>query len=217
MLWQMINLLRTPQLLIAFIIFLILPLLFSISFHELAHGYIAYKFGDMTPKLMGRLTLNPFAHLDPLGTILLFIVGIGWAKPVIININNIPNKNHQMLVALAGPLSNFSLAVIFATAISIFENHLALNPDHFIIILFNMVVMINIALGVFNLIPIPPMDGSRIVSWVLPEKLKIAYNKLESYGMFILLLILFTIGFDWIFKIAKIFQQYLYLLLKVSI
>ena len=89
MLWQMIDLLKTPQLLIAFIIFLVFPLLFSISFHELAHGYAAYKFGDMTPKLMGRLTINPFAHLDPLGTILLFIIGLGWAKPVIININNI--------------------------------------------------------------------------------------------------------------------------------
>ena len=217
MLWQMIDLLKTPQLLIAFIIFLVFPLLFSISFHELAHGYAAYKFGDMTPKLMGRLTLNPFAHLDPLGTILLFVIGLGWAKPVIININNIPNKNHQMLVALAGPASNFLLAAIFAILISVFENYLYLPSNHFIIMFFNIVIMINIALAVFNLIPIPPMDGSRIVSWILPEKLKIAYNKLENYGMFILLLILFTIGFEGIFKIAEILQLQLYQLLEVTI
>jgi len=217
MLWQMIELLKTPQLLIAFIIFLVFPLLFSISFHELAHGFAAYKFGDMTPKLMGRLTLNPFAHLDPLGTILLFVIGLGWAKPVIININNIPNKNHQMLVALAGPASNFLLAAIFAILISVFENYLYLPTNHFIIMFFNIVVMINIALAVFNLIPIPPMDGSRIVSWALPEKLKIAYNKLENYGMFILLLILFTIGFEGIFKIAEILQLQLYKLLEVTI
>ncbi len=217
MLWQMIDLLKTPQLLIAFIIFLVFPLLFSISFHELAHGYAAYKFGDMTPKLMGRLTINPFAHLDPLGTILLFVIGLGWAKPVIINIKNIPNKNHQMLVALAGPASNFLLAAIFAIFISVFENYLNLTSNHFIIAFFNIVVMINIALAVFNLIPIPPMDGSRIVSWALPEKLKIAYNKLENYGMFILLLILFTIGFEGIFKLAEILQMQLYTLLKVSI
>ena len=93
---------------------MIFPLLFSIAFHEMAHGWVAYKLGDPTAKIMGRLTLNPLKHLDPMGTLLLLIIGLGWAKPVIVNLQNIPNRTHQMLVALAGPASNFLLAVIFS-------------------------------------------------------------------------------------------------------
>jgi len=215
MLWTMIDLLKTPQLLLAFIILLIIPLLFSIAFHELAHGYVAYKFGDITPKVMGRLTLNPFAHLDPMGTILLLLVGLGWAKPVIINLQNIPNQTKQMLVALAGPASNFFLAFLFGAIISLMQNELGINSNNFIITLFHVVVKINIGLGLFNLIPIPPLDGSRIVSWLLPEKLKLQYEKLEAYGMFILMLLLVTVGFGGIFKVAVILQKYLYILLKV--
>lgn len=215
MLWTMIDLLKTPELLLAFILLLIIPLLFSIAFHELAHGFVAYKFGDMTPKIMGRLTLNPFAHLDVLGTILLLVVGLGWAKPVIININNIPNQTKQMLVALAGPASNFLLALIFGIIISVLENDFSFASNHFVILLFHMVVKINIGLALFNLLPIPPMDGSRIISWLLPEKLKTTYEKLEAYGMFILMLLLVTIGFGFIFKMASFLQSHLYTLLKV--
>ncbi len=214
---QILELMDTPILLIAFVLLLIVPLLFSIAFHEFAHGWVAYKFGDITPKLMGRLTLNPFAHLDPLGTILLFIIGLGWAKPVIINIENIPNSTKQMLVALAGPTSNFLLAIIFTLIISVLENDFLVSPNNFVIMLFNMLVTINIALGVFNLIPIPPLDGSRILSWILPEKLKYIYNYIENYGIFIMILILFTVGFSGIFKISYYLQHHLYLWLKVNI
>lgn len=215
MLWTMIDLIKTPILLLAFVFLTIVPLLFSIVLHELAHGFVAYKFGDITPKAMGRLTFNPIAHLDPLGTLLLFVIGLGWAKPVIVNLENIPNSTKQMLVALAGPLSNFLLALIFAGAISILENDFLFPPNHFVIIFFHMVVKINIGLGLFNLIPIPPMDGSRVVSWLLPNKLKEGYNKLEPYGMFILMFLFFVIGFDWLFKYAIMLQKYLYVLLKI--
>jgi len=216
MLWTMIDLIKTPELLLLFVVLLIIPLLFSIAFHELAHGYVAYKFGDITPKVMGRLTLNPFAHLDPLGTILLFVVGLGWAKPVLINLQNIPNATKQMLVALAGPVSNFFLALVFALFISIMENLLGFSHNNFVIALFHMVVRINIGLGLFNLIPIPPMDGSRIVSWILPSKLKQLYNRLEDYGMFILMVLLVTVGFGGIFVLASIVQGFLYALLGIK-
>jgi len=217
MLWQMIRLVNNPLLLLLFIVFTIVPLLFSIAFHELAHGYVAYKFGDITPKAMGRLTLNPLKHLDLLGTILLITVGLGWAKPIIINPNNIPTSTKQMLVALAGPSSNFLLALIFACIISFLENYCDITYNNFIIMFFNVVVTINIALGVFNLVPLPPLDGSRIVAWLLPIKLKEQYYKLEKYGMFIMLLLLFTIGFSGIFVFANIIQKYLYQILKVAI
>lgn len=217
MLFQMINLIQKPLFLVLYIVLLIIPLLFSIAFHEFAHGYVAYKFGDLTPKLMGRLTLNPFKHLDVLGTILLLIVGLGWAKPVIINLQNVPNQTKQMLIALAGPVSNFSLALLFSLLIYFFQYYKILFFEAFIITLFDKIVLINIVLALFNLIPIPPLDGSRIVTWLLPEKLKYLYNKYENYGLFIMLLILFTIGFSWLFNYANILKQELYIFIGITI
>ena len=215
MLWTMIDLIKTPMLLLLFIVLVIIPLLFSVVFHELAHGYIAYKFGDMTPKLMGRLTLNPLAHLDKLGTILLLVVGLGWAKPVIINLKNIQNSTNQMLVALAGPVSNFLLAIVFTGIISILINDFSLSSKHIVIMFLNAVVRINIGLGLFNLIPVPPLDGSRIVSWLLPAEFENYYNRFEQFGFAIIMLIFFTVGFDWIFKLANLLQNHLYRLLGV--
>ncbi|MDD3594083.1 MAG: site-2 protease family protein [Candidatus Gastranaerophilales bacterium] len=211
MFFHLIELSKNPIMFLGFIVFLVMPLLFSISFHELAHGYIAYKFGDITPKMQGRLTLNPLAHLDPAGTIMLFLIGLGWAKPVIINLQNIPDRTQQMLVALAGPASNFLLAVVFALFVSITpQNH------EFIITLFDMVVKINLGLMLFNLLPIPPLDGSRIVSWLLPPELERQYNSIEPYGIFILLIIIFTVGFGFIFQISSKIKMFLYGLMQIQ-
>ena len=217
MLWQMLSLLKSPVLLVLFVVLMIFPLLFSIAFHELAHGFVAYKFGDPTAKMMGRLTLNPFKHLDPMGTICLLVVGLGWAKPVIVDLRNIQNPTHQMLVALAGPMSNFLLAVVFALMISGFENYLLLPANHLIITFLNIIVTINLGLCVFNLLPIPPMDGSRILAWMLPARLEEEYYKLEPYGMFILMAILVFIGYSWIFIPANFIKFYLYNFLQVVV
>ena len=214
MLWQMISLIKSPILLILFVILMIFPLLFSIAFHEFAHGWTANKFGDPTAKMMGRLTLNPFKHLDPMGTLMMFVVGLGWAKPVIVDMRNIPNPTHQMLVALAGPASNFFLAIIFALAIALSIN-LGISANSYVIVFLNIIVTINMGLGIFNLLPVPPMDGSRIVAWILPDKLENEYMKLEPYGMFILMLMLVFNGFQYVFYVANFVKYYLYGLLGI--
>lgn len=198
--------------LIAFVL-LTTPLLISITIHEWAHGFAAYKFGDNTPKEQGRLSLNPFAHLDPVGTLMLFIVGIGWAKPVEINPYNINNRFKLMLVALAGPLSNFIMAVLFSFAayLTLKTSGLSvLNPEVSLLALFivflELIIRINLALGMFNLIPLPPLDGANIVRNLLPEKLSEFYFRLAPYGFPILLVLIFTGIIDHIFNFADFLQ-----------
>jgi len=193
------------------------PLLISITFHEWSHGFVAYKFGDQTPKNYGRLTLNPLAHLDLAGTLMLLIVGIGWAKPVPINLANLKNRTQEMLVALAGPVSNFILAVSFTVIVVLLQNLLINNTNPFIPIinqLFYLVIKINLILGIFNLLPVPPLDGSRIVAWLLPEKLEELYMTIAPYGMIILIIILFTVGFKSIFNIADYIEIQLFKLIQ---
>jgi Zn-dependent protease len=171
-------------------------LLFSVIIHEMAHGYVALKNGDPTAKMLGRLTLNPIPHIDPIGTILLpFLLLIsgtgiifGWAKPVPVNPLNYRNYWWgEATVSAAGPLSNLALAVIFS-----FVFHLGpLNLGLMKLAYFG--VTINILLALFNLIPIPPLDGSHILALLLPRDLARLYAYLEPVG-FILLLILFYTG-----------------------
>lgn len=179
-------------------IFLIVVLLFSIIIHEYAHGWVAYKLGDPTPKLSGRLTLNPLAHIDIFGTIMLPILlllisrgsfAFGYAKPVPINPYNFKNpKKEIMWVGLAGPLSNLILAAIFAILIK-------LNfPRPFPYDIFIWGLLINLILMIFNILPIPPLDGSRIVTSFLPHKYAYQYLKLEMIG-FVLIVILVASGF----------------------
>ncbi|MCK4810336.1 MAG: site-2 protease family protein [Candidatus Omnitrophica bacterium] len=179
-------------------IFLIVVLLFSIIIHEYAHGWVAYKLGDPTPKLSGRLTLNPLAHIDVFGTIMLPILlllisrgsfAFGYAKPVPINPYNFKNpKKEIMWVGLAGPLSNLILAAIFAILIK-------LNfPRPFPYDIFIWGLLINLILMIFNILPIPPLDGSRIVTSFLPHKYAYQYLKLEMIG-FVLIVILVASGF----------------------
>ncbi len=147
----------------------ILVLLTSLSFHELAHAYVADKLGDNTARNMGRITMNPLAHLDPVGTIMILLVGFGWAKPVQVDSRNFKNQRKGMAaVALAGPLANFLLAFITLVLgktvwwIAILNNSAGTIVQNIISILYSM-SFTNIALGVFNLIPVPPLDGSKVL------------------------------------------------------
>ncbi len=193
----------------------IIPVLFAITVHEVAHGWVASKLGDHSAKMMGRLTLNPIKHIDPIGTILmpavLYLTGspflFGWAKPVPINPNALRNPKHDMSwVALAGPMSNFMMAGLWLASIFIaFEI-----KSQFLIDMAQVGISINLVLGVLNLLPLPPLDGSRVVSSLLPNKLAYEYNKLESYGLFILLGLLFLGIFEKvILPIVKILQTFM--------
>jgi len=216
LMWLLQLLLTNPLKFLIAVVILLVPLLVSITVHEWAHGFAAYKFGDETPKLQGRLSFNPFAHLDPLGVLMLLVIGIGWAKPVLINPNNIDGKFKLMLVALAGPLSNFILAfltaVIVAFTLKIPEFHLF--SRDFLVYLLHMIVKINLMLAMFNLMPIPPLDGSNILKYFMPDSLAQSYEKLAPYGIFILLIILYTVGFDSLYKAAEFVERGMYSLIK---
>jgi Zn-dependent protease len=185
---------------------------FSVILHEIAHGWVAYRLGDPTAKLEGRLTLNPFPHIDPFGTILLPAlliwahspVVLGWAKPVPVNFAFLRNPKRDMIwVGLAGPLVNIFLAVIF----SIF---LRLNSIPVIDPIIKMGIMVNLVLAIFNLIPIPPLDGSRFVMGVLPYDVARMYAGLERYGIIIVFLLLyFGVLNSVIWPIVMFFARYL--------
>ncbi len=172
------------------------PLLFALTIHELAHGYVAWRLGDPTAKNEGRLTLNPLKHLDPIGVLAFIIMKIGWAKPVPVNPHYFRNPQRDMLlVALAGPGSNILLAVASAALAHFFVAFriLPLFVLHPLVAMLAASVWINIMLAVFNCIPIPPLDGSRVVMGLLPPQAARGYARLEPFG-FILLLVLFYTG-----------------------
>jgi len=178
-------LLRNP----AMFFILAIPLLYSVIAHEVAHGWVAYLFGDDTAKRSGRLSLNPLPHLDLMGTIALFIVGFGWAKPVPVNFSRLRNSRLGLIcVSLAGCLTNIIIAAI-AIFLLQFQN-IRMNP--FAATLLLVVARINIILGAFNLIPIPPLDGSKVLMGFLPPEAQRSLAALEPYGFFILIILLFT-------------------------
>jgi len=173
------------------------PFLFALTVHEFAHGYLAYRFGDPTAKMQGRLTLNPLKHLDPLGVIAFIIMKIGWAKPVPIDARYFKDPVRQLLwVSLAGPGANLLTAVACGLLAKLLLPLGSLLPAFFLRPLLQMLVAgvwINIMLAVFNLVPIPPLDGSKILLGLLPRQSARLYLKLEPFG-FILLLLLFYSG-----------------------
>jgi len=164
-------------------------LLYSVIIHEVSHGCVAYLFGDDTAKSYGRLTLNPASHLDPLGTLMLFMVGFGWAKPVPIDYYRLKNSRLGLIcVSLAGCLANILIAAV-ALFLLQFEN-VRSNPGLSVVL--QLAARINIILGAFNLIPIPPLDGSKILMSVLPEGAQRQLMIIEPFGFFILAALLFT-------------------------
>ncbi len=183
------------------IIVWVIPVVFAITVHEAAHGWVAKKYGDNTAKMLGRLTLNPLKHIDPVGTILLpgilLLTGtgfiFGWAKPVPVDARNFKNPRQDMaIVALAGPVSNLLMAVGWALIARV---GVMINVEFMTLpmIYWGIAgISINLVLALINLIPIPPLDGSRVVSGILPNRWAWQYNKLERYGFLILLLMLFT-------------------------
>ncbi len=187
-----------------------LPILIAITFHEVSHGFVAYKLGDPTAKMLGRLTLNPIAHIDIFGTILLPVMLIvltdgrfvfGYAKPVPINPMNFKNPRQGMaLSASAGPVTNIALAVISVLLLKFAVMPLsAFSPESVreavlkpLLMILSSSAVINVVLAVFNMIPIPPLDGGRVLTGLLPYKQAISFSKIEPFGFIIVLVLIYT-------------------------
>ncbi len=185
----------------------VLPLLFGITLHEAAHGWVAARLGDKTALMLGRVTLNPLKHIDPMGTILvpglLMLAGggviFGWAKPVPVTWQNLKRpKQDMVLVALAGPMANLFMALLWALIARV---GMALPPDFAwvavpLVLMGEVGIFINTILMVLNLLPLPPLDGGRVLAGLLPGPLAWRFSRIEPYGFFILLGLLFT-GILW--------------------
>lgn len=195
------------------LIFQLLVLIFSVMIHEISHGFVAEKLGDPTARLAGRLTLNPLRHLDPFGSILLpFLLYyltsgammFGWAKPVPYDPSRLKNPQRAAgQIAAAGPLSNFLIAIVFGIFLRL-SSALDFSAVPLLPLFLGVIVYINILLGVFNLVPIPPLDGSRVLFAILPptESSARLAASLERYGLFLLLLFVFF-GFNLIIPIIQ--------------
>jgi len=165
-----------------------IPLLFSVIIHEVAHGWVAYRMGDPTAKRLGRLSFNPLKHLDPIGTLMLFLAGFGWAKPVPVNFNNISDRRKGLIfVSSAGIVAN----VLFAFVALLFLRLFSTSSSGIAVTLVYYVVQINITLAALNLIPIPPLDGSKILMGIVSERTRYFLARLEPYGFFIIIAFLY--------------------------
>jgi Zn-dependent protease len=164
------------------------PLLYAVIFHELAHGWVAYRLGDPTAKSLGRLSLNPLKHLDPMGTLMLFLFGFGWAKPVPVNLDYVHDKRRGMiLVSSAGIITNIILAFCALFLLRL----LSPSPSDLTAQLLYIFARINIILAAFNLIPLPPLDGSKILMGFAPPSVQKFLYSLERYGLLIIIALLY--------------------------
>ena len=198
--------------------------LLALSLHEAAHGFVANKLGDPTAKLYGRLTLNPFKHFDVIGFVMLMLVGFGWAKPVPIDTRNFKKPKRDMAIsAVAGPISNLLLALVFTVFFKLFslaysnpaiDDALFLStPWRLLGIFLYYGIRLNVMFAVFNLLPIPPFDGSRLVLAVLPSHIYFKIQKYERYIMLVLIILLFTgiLNVPLSFCIDKITDLYMWM------
>jgi Zn-dependent protease len=190
-------------------IIIAVPLLYAVIFHELAHGWVAYRMGDPTAKSMGRLSLNPLKHLDPMGTLMLFLFGFGWAKPVPVNFNLLRNRRKGMiLVSAAGIITNMLLAFC---ALFLYRL-LSLPPSGIAAQLLYYFARINIILAAFNLIPLPPLDGSKILLGFAPPGVQKSLFRIERYGLLIIIALLYL---DVLEPIIRFFEWIILSLIRL--
>jgi Zn-dependent protease len=188
-----------------------IPILYAITLHEVAHGWMARQCGDRTAELLGRLSLNPLRHIDPVGTLLipgtLLVLGLpafGWAKPVPVAVSQLPNPRRAMiLVALAGPGANFLMAIFWSAVLAVVLRINDIEPfSSWIILMAQAGILSNVVIAVFNLLPIPPLDGGRVLTSLLPPRLGIPLERLAPIGMFIVFGLSVFHMFDWWFNPA---------------
>lgn len=189
---------------------MLLPALLAITVHEVSHGWVADRFGDPTARLAGRLTLNPLRHLDPIGTLMLLVFGFGWARPVPVDFGNLRNPRRDMIwVALAGPCANFSLAIVCALTLDglglLSSSTMAAGARFLepLSLMLGFGLYVNLLLGLFNLLPIPPLDGGRVMIGLLPSGPASALARIEPFGFIIVLVLIYFTGL-WKFVVAPL-------------